>query len=106
MRIRGAWNIKQLPMQYVVELEDSTLKTFDINPFKKIAEADLKEYEGYHPRKCSGVPMPFYLYPFYGLEKSEGLTEVLRVRISPQQKEKLDNIGDVSSLIRNYIDSL
>ncbi|OPX85938.1 MAG: hypothetical protein A4E52_01572 [Pelotomaculum sp. PtaB.Bin013] len=89
MQINGAWNISQLPMHYVVELEDGTLKAFFIDPFREISEADLLEYNGHHPRKCKGHPMPDYLYRFYGFEKNdEGLTDVVRARVTPTEKAK------------------
>lgn len=105
MKIRNAWNISQLPDAYVAELEDGTLKFFRITPFREIAEKDLKDYKGHHPRHCKGVPMPEYLYRFYGLERGESaLSEVVRVRMSPEQKGKLDAAGAPSTVIRRLID--
>lgn len=111
MKINGAWNINQLPKHYVVELEDNMLKSFFIAPFRKIGEADLLEYNGPHPRKCKGGPMPDYLYRFYGLEKNdESLTDVVRARVTPTEKAKYS--AYVKSIdkteaedIRNYIRS-
>lgn len=105
MKIINAWNIKQLPDDYVVELEDGSRAQFRIAPLRKITERDLRPYSGDDPRKCAGQPMPLYLYRFYGLEASTtAKTEVVRVRITPEQLAKVSSAGAPSTVIRDLID--
>ena len=112
LKINGAWYLDALPNQIVAELEDGSLTKFRLTPFRQITEKDFTPYKSYHPRKCKGQPLPEYLYRFYGLERNEeGLTEVIRVRLSPSEKEKLDSISkndnkNVSEFIRDYVRSL
>lgn len=112
MIINGAWYINQLPNQLVLELVDGSLGMFYLTPFRAIKEADIKLYKGYHPRKCKGSPLPEYLYRFYGLARNEEtLSEVIRIRVSPSEKEKLEAVaanGDktISEFIRDYIRGL
>lgn len=107
MNVRNVWGVPTLPCHYVVELENGDLRKFYITPFREITEKDLTQYEGYHPRKCKGSPMMPALFRFYGLEKmGEVLTEVLRVRVSPSQKSKIEEKGSPSDLIREFIDKL
>ncbi|NDL68001.1 plasmid mobilization protein [Anaerotalea alkaliphila] len=112
MTINGAWNLDQIPTQYIVERVDGTLAMFSVTPFRRITEADLKPYKGYHPRMAKGSPMPEYLYKFYSFARNEEtLSEVIRVRMSPSEKEKLDaaarNAGkNVSEFIRDFVRGL
>lgn len=112
MIINGAWNIEALPNHIVVERTDGSLAKFMLTPFRAINDDKLTVYKGYHPRKCKGNPLPNYLYKFYGLQRNEeSLTEVIRVRLSPSEKGKLDAISknegkNVSEFIRDYIRSL
>ena len=86
--VNGAWYLEALPNQIVTELEDGSLAMFFINPFRAITDKDLRPYKSYHPRKCKGQPLPDYLYRFYGLQRNEeSLSEVIRVRVSPSEKE-------------------
>jgi hypothetical protein len=109
--VNGVWNVQSLPLHYIVELADSSLAMFHISPFRKIVDKDLQPYRGYHPRKSKGNPMPEYLYKFYGLQRDEeGLSETLRVRISPGEKEKLETYCanlepklTISEFLREYI---
>jgi hypothetical protein len=109
MTINGAWYINQLPTMMVIERTDGTLAMFYMTPLRKIKEKDLQEYKGYHPRKCKGSPMPDYLYRFYGLARNdETLSEVIRVRLSPTEKEKLEAYAanqdtTVSEMLREQI---
>lgn len=109
--INGAWFLEQLPTALVVELSDGALKTHKIDPFRKINEADLNDYNGDHPRKRKGIPLPEPLYKFYGYTKSpESLTEVIRARITPKEKEKFESVlppgESVSDSIRKYVQSV
>ena len=113
MKINGAWYVDEFPTAIVIELQDGTLKHFNLTPFRKITDADLKPYKGYHPRKMKGQPLPDYLYRFYGLEKSaESLSEVLRIRVSPSEKAafeayaaSLEPRQNVSDVLRKFIRS-
>ena len=90
MLITGAWAIKQLPEQYVLEIPAVGLRCVRIVPFRELTGDDLTPYEGYHPRKINGIPMPDYLYHFYGLEKSgEVASEVVHVRLTPTDKAEI-----------------
>lgn len=112
--INGAWYLDALPNQIVVELTDGSLTKFNLTPFRAITQNDFTNYKSYHPRKCKGQPLPDYLYRFYGLQKNEeSLSEVIRVRITPSEKEKLESYCEnlepktnTSELIRDYIRSL
>lgn len=113
MLINGAWYVDALPTAIVVELQDGTLKHFNLTPFRHLSEVDLKPYRGYHPRKMKGQPLPNYLYRFYGLEKSsESLSEVIRLRVSPSEKAafeayaaSLEPRQNVSDVLREFIRS-
>lgn len=113
MIINGAWYVDELPTEIVAELQDGTLKHFNLTPFRHITETDLKSYKGYHPRKMKGQPLPDYLYRFYGLEKSpESLSEVIRIRVSPSEKAafeayvaSLEPRQNVSDVLREFIRS-
>jgi len=110
----GVWNVEALPTHYVVEHTDGSLSKFYIAPFRILTEDDFTAYKGHHPRKMKGLPMPDYLYQHYGLDKSpEGLTEVIRLRVSPSEKEKIEAYckslspsQTVSELLRDYLRSL
>ena len=113
MKINGAWYVDALPTEIVIELQDGTLKHFNLTPFRHITDADLIDYKGYHPRKMHGQPLPDYLYGFYGLEKSdEVLSETVRVRITPSEKTKFEAYAaslephqNVSDVLRKFIRS-
>ncbi len=112
MVINGAWYINSLPSHIVMERMDGTLAKFFVTPFRGIKEADLTLYKGYHPRKSKGQPLPDYLYKFYGLARNEeSLSEVIRVRVSPSEKGKLETTATnadktVSEFLREYIRGL
>lgn len=112
MKVKGAWYLDALPVHLIIELNNGELKMAPITPMEPIKPERMTAYKGYHPRKCSGHPLPDYLYRFYGLEKdSEALTEVIRLRVSPSQVQKIEayakNKGkNVSEVLRDYIDSL
>lgn len=113
MIINGAWYVDELPTEIVVELESGDLKHCALSPFRKLSEADLKPYKGYHPRKMKGQPLPTYLYQFYGLEKNdESLSEVIRLRVTPSEKAafeaytaSLEPKQNVSDVLREFIRS-
>lgn len=69
-------------------------------------------YKGYHPHKCKGQHLPDYLYRFYGIARNEeSLSEVIRVRVSPTEKEKLEAAASnaektVSVFLKEYIRGL
>ena len=111
MKVNGAWYIDALPNQIIIEKENGDMGMFYITPFRDVTK-DVRQYNGYHPRKCKGQPVPNYLYRFYGLEKNEeSLSEVIRIRVSPTQKTKIEayaknNNSDVSQVIRDYINGL
>ncbi|MFT9055464.1 MAG: hypothetical protein ABF449_02395 [Ethanoligenens sp.] len=113
MLINGAWNISAYPNEIIVELSDGTLKHFFINPFRKITDKDLHQYNGYHPRKAKGQPLPDYMYPLYGLERNaESLSEVIRLRVSPSEKAAFESYTNsleprqsVSDALREFIRS-
>jgi len=112
MTINGAWYLDALPQNIIIERVDGSLAMFYLTPLRGIREQDLKPYKGYHPRKSKGQPLPDYLFRFYGLSRNEeSLSEVIRVRVSPSEKEKLEaaasNEGKtVSEFLREYIRGL
>jgi hypothetical protein len=109
--VNGVWYLDTLPSHAVVEFEDGRLAKFYITPFRALTDKDFTAYKSYHPRKCKGQPLPDYLYRFYGLKRNdESLSEVIRVRVSPTEKEKLEAYAanlepksSVSELLRDYI---
>ncbi len=112
MIINGAWYLNSLPNHVVAELIDGSLAKFFLTPFRGIKEIDLTPYKGDHPRKSKGQPLPDYLYKFYGLARNEeSLSEVVRVRVSPSEKVKLESASSnhkksVSEFLREYIRGL
>jgi hypothetical protein len=97
MTISGAWYIDAVPGAIIAELPDGTLEMFAISPFRVVKLDNMQPYSGQHPRKLRGVPVPSNLYAYYGLTKSEEtLSEVLRVRLSPSELEKLKAAADAS----------
>lgn len=112
LTINGAWYVNNVPTMLVVELSDGSLAMFNLTPFREVSEADLRPYKGHHPRKMKGSPLPDYLYRHYGLGRNdESLSEVIRVRVSPSEKEKLETAAkndgkNISEFLRDYIRSL
>lgn len=112
LTINGAWYVDNYPSLIIAEMVDNSLMMFHLTPFRKIRQTDLRPYKGYHPRKCKGSPLPDYLYRFYGLARNnESLSEVIRVRVSQSEKEKLEaaaaNAGaTVSEHLRGLIRAL
>lgn len=112
LKVNGAWYLTALPQHIVIELEDGSLTKVFINPFRELSEKDFTVYKSYHPKKCSGQPLPAYLYRFYGLEKSdETANEVAHVRMTPSEKKKLQDAADaagksVSEFVRDWIGTL
>lgn len=112
--VNGVWNAEAFPTHYIVEHTDGSLSKFYITPFRILTEDDFTVFKGHHPRRMKGMPMADYLYQHYGLEKStESLTEVLRLRVTPSEKEKfeaycksLSPSQTVSELLRSYMRSL
>lgn len=110
MTVNGVWNIDQLPSHYVVELSDGSIAKFFLTPFRAITQKDLTVYEGYHPRKMKGQPMPEYLYRFYGLKLDPDAPDATRVRLKQSEKalykKYCQNVGTTESDdIREYIRS-
>ena len=111
--VNGAWYVDQFPTQFVIELADGSLKFAPLSPLEPLTALKLKAYNGYHPRKMKGNPVPEYLYKFYGIEKNaEGLSEVIRLRITPTEKAKfeayvsnLETKQNVSDVLREFIRS-
>jgi hypothetical protein len=112
MIINGAWYLDALPNNIVIERTDGSLAKFILMPFRGIKDTDISPYKSYHPRKCKGQPLPDYLYRFYGLTRNEkSLSEVIRVRVSPTGKEKLEAAAandskSVSEFLRTHIRGL
>lgn len=112
LTVSGAWYVDDLPGAIVAELTDGSLASFAISPFRALTVDALTPYDGKHPRKLRGVPVPATLYPYYGLEKSEEtLSEVLRVRLSPTELERVKAAADaagktVSEFAREWVRNL
>ncbi|MCL1982954.1 MAG: hypothetical protein FWG53_07720 [Clostridiales bacterium] len=105
MIVRNVWHTPHLPEHFIAELETGELKMFLVVPYREIKEEDLLDYADFHPRRRRGQLLTPSLYHFYGLEKSaENYSEVLKIRVTPSQKEKLEAAGRTSDLIRKYID--
>ncbi len=107
--INGAWYLDAYPSSVIIERADGSLGMINLTPFRAIKPKDIRDYKSYHPRKCKGQPLPEYLYRFYGLARNEeSLSEVIRVRVSPTEKGKLDTAAandgkTVSEFLREYI---
>jgi hypothetical protein len=110
--INGAWYLDSLPSSIVIERADGSLGMISLTPFRAITPQDIRDYKGYHPRKCKGSPLPDYIYRFYGLaKKSESATEVIHIRLSPTEKAKIDDAAKntgltTSEYVRNWVRSL
>lgn len=112
LTINGAWHIDSYPTSIIIERVDGSLGMINLAPFRKITDTDIRDYKSYHPRKCKGSPLPEYLYRFYGLARNdETMSEVIRVRLSPTEKEKLETAAKnenktVSEYLRDHIRQL
>jgi hypothetical protein len=112
LTINGAWYLDSLPSSIVIERADGSLGMISITPFRAITPQDIRDYKGYHPRKCKGSPLPDYLYRFYGLAKNtESATEVIHIRLTPTEKAKIDDAAKnaeltTSEYVRNWVRSL
>jgi hypothetical protein len=94
LKVNGVWYLDAMPMNMLIELESGELKLARITPFRDITEHDLTIYNGYHPRKCKGQPLPDYLYRHYGLIKNEEtMSETLRTRVKPSEKKAFMDIA-------------
>jgi len=111
--VNGAWYLESLPSHIVVELVDGSLAKFTLTPFRNV-QGEMTAYKSYHPRQSKGQPLPEYLYRHYGLSRNvESLTEVIRVRVSPSEKERLEAYAanleprkTVSEVLRDFIREL
>lgn len=108
MLVNGVWNIESLGNMYVAEMENGELKMFPVAPFKELKESDLKDYKGHHPRKMKGIPMPEYLFKFYGLELNPDASDAVRVRVKVSLKNRYEeyckvNDTDPSRDLREYM---
>ena len=114
IKVNGAWYLDSLPQYMVVELADGNLVRFFISPLKELIEEDFTIYKGVHPAKSKGLPLSYYLYRFYGLEKNDEITsEVVHLRMTPTEKKKIEDYVEsldpktsVSEVIRDYIKTL
>ena len=112
IKVNGAWFLTAYPTSMIIELDTGMLKMAHITPLEPLNINRLRDYKAYHPRKCKGQPLPDYLYKFYGLARNEeSLSEVIRVRVSPSEKEKLEAAATntdntVSEFLREYIRGL
>jgi len=110
--VNGAWYLEAYPSSIIIERADGSLGMINLTPFRAVNRQDIRDYKAYHPRKCKGSPLPDYLYRFYGLARNEeSLSEVIRVRVSPGEKEKLEtataNAGKtISEFLRGFIRGL
>lgn len=97
--VANAWYVDTLPDAVVAEMPSGKLVSFSVSPFRAITEGDMTDYDGQHPRRLSGVPVPAALYPYYGIIKSEeSLSEVLRIRLSPSELEKIKAAASADGL--------
>lgn len=110
--VNGAWYLDAYPSSIIIERADGSLGMINLTPFRAIKTQDIRDYKSHHPRKCKGSPLPDYLYRFYGLARNEEtLSEVVRVRVSPGEKERLEAAASnadktVSEYIRGRVRSL
>lgn len=111
-KVNGAWYVNQLPNHLVIELPDGRLVMAQMSPFRHLAEKDFTDYNGHHPRRCKGQPLPDYLYRFYGLERSdETANEVIHIRLTPTEKAAIQTAADgagktVSEFVRDWVRTL
>jgi hypothetical protein len=107
--ISGAWYLDAYPSSIIIERIGGSLGMINLTHFRAVKDQDIRDYKSYHPRKCKGSPLPDYLYRYYGLARSsESLSEVVRVRVSPTEKQKLEAAAandnkTVSEFLREYI---
>ncbi len=99
MIISGAWAIDSYPDHFVLDVPRGGLRLALLTPYRCLTDEDLTPYEGPHPRRMRGAPMPEYLYRHYGLEKSnETASEVLRVRLTPTEKATIEEKAAAADL--------
>lgn len=86
--VSSAWYSKQLPLHIIIDIEGSYYIAFN-TPIKKLKRSDLKPYTGH---RASLTSLPDYLYSHYGLvlDNDPKLSVTMHIRVSNQQKEKLD----------------
>ncbi len=106
MIISGAWAVESLPNHYILDVPSLGLNLAQIAPFRILTEADLAPYAGHHPRRMHGVPLPDYLYRFYGMAKGEGKTEMLHIRVTPDEKAQIEQAArDAGTNVAEYVRS-
>jgi hypothetical protein len=111
LKVLGAWYLNSLPMHFVIELENGSLKLAPLSPFTNV-HYRMTDYKGHHPRRCKGQPLPEYLYQFYGMLKSEETSsDVVHIRMTPTEKRKLESYAiethkTVSELVREFVRQL
>ncbi len=107
MIIHGAWALESVPDRYVLDVPDLGLRLVKITPFRYITDADLAPYIGCHPRRLRGTPLPNYLYRFYGLERGEGKTEMLHIRVTSDEKSNIELAArDAGTNVADYVRSI
>lgn len=81
MLINNAW----INGDYIViELPNMDLKSFAIEPFRKICEEDLTMHQDMHPKRLKLSALQQHFYKFYGLEKNPlSATEIIAVKLTP-----------------------
>jgi len=105
----GAWFLADVPEHMVIELADHRMVMAPLRPEKGQTEPDFKLYDGPHPRKCKGQPVPEWQFRFYGMVRvSETASEILRVRLTPSDYKRLSESADaagkpISDLVREWI---
>jgi len=108
----GAWFLADFPEHMVIELADHRMVTAPLRLEHGQTEPVFELYEGPHPRKCKGQPVPEWQFGFYGMVRvSETASEILRVRLTPSDLKRLSDAAEaadkpVSEMVREWIWSL
>lgn len=67
--VRSAWYHESFPDHVIVQIADASWRTFRAAPFRNVTEDECEVYWGHHPRH-GGIPVPAYIWRFYGLVKA------------------------------------
>ena len=107
--VAGAWFLEDLPDQMVIELADHRFVTAPLRLEPGQTDPVFQAYEGAHPRKRKGTPVPEWQFRFYGMVRaSETASEKLIVRLTPTDLRRLTSAAEaagkaVSEFVREWV---
>jgi len=104
--VYGAWSIPTDEGKLYCDFPDSIVRVADLSEARPLAEGDFSPYNGPHPRKCHGSPLPVALYAAFNLFKAteSALSERLIVRVRPEEKAVIEGKAkDAGLSLSDYV---